>query len=263
VIHYLPPSSELNADAFKSWTSDSNAVRVGISVPHTVTASVGATTVEGSSDITYVVEAKKEYGTIAGELEIRQNVQYVGTQSPDVIRSLMEDLRPRTSYAVHTTVNGVFDLRGLIFICGRVAAGGSVNAEFDYGNSVSQTRLLSPTWTVPVTGELVIGPGVASTQNEFATLTYLTIAAGMRTIQLMGDLLPPEGRALQGLKLSAFALKLAAAILSVSQGCACGTHHLQHSIVAWFPRGSFGHTPTREDGFARRCRNPATLLVQA
>lgn len=228
ILSFLPSSSELGPDAFRPWKDGSESKRLVLTVPHSVSAKVGTQEVAGSADIHYVLEAPKVNPSVKGGLVTMRGVAYVGSQSPDVIRTLMEDLRPRTSYSVAAVAQGIFDLRGLCYVCGAAAAAGAANLTATYPNDIASMRLLSPNWTVPVAGELTIGPGIASSGREFVTLALLAKAADMPRLQLMADLLPNTSEApLQGAELAGFAFKLFANIMAAAQGCACGTHHLQ------------------------------------
>jgi len=228
IIGFLPPSSELNAAAFKRWNDDENSVRLGLSIAHSVHGTLAGKNVEGRSDLTYVVQGSTKCDNLAGGLEVTLDASYVGTQSPDLIRALMEELRPRTSYSVASVSDGLFDLRGFAYVLGVAAAAGSNNAEFNYDRGLASVRLLSPSWSVPVSGQLTIGPGIAVSSREYVTLAYLAFAGGIRSLQLMADLLPDRtARPLQGAELAGFALKLANNVFCAAQGCACAGHHMQ------------------------------------
>lgn len=252
IIGFLPSSSELNASAFKRWNDDEESVRLGLSISHSVHGSLGGKNVEGRSDLTYVLQGSTKCDNLAGELETTLDASYVGTQSPDLIRALMEELRPRTSYSVASVSDGLFDLRGFAYVLGVAAAAGSNNAEFNYDRGLASVRLLSPSWSVPVAGQLTIGPGIAVSSREYVTLAYLAYAGGIRSLQLMADLLPDRtARPLQGTELAGFALKLANNVFCAAQSCACAGHHMQ----AFFRGMSYswslwGHTD--EGGWIRK-----------
>lgn len=241
IIGFLPPSSELNAAAFKRWNDDEDSVRMSLSIAHSVHGTLAGRNVEGRSDLTYVFQGNTKCDNVAGGLEVTLDASYVGTQSPDLIRALMEELRPRTSYSVASVSDGLFDLRGFAYVLGVAAAAGSNNAEFNYDRGLASVRLLSPSWSVPVSGQLTIGPGIAVSSREYVTLAYLAFAGGIRSLQLMADLLPDRtARPLQGTELAGFALKLANNVFCAAQSCACAGHHMQaffrgmsHSWSLW------------------------------
>lgn len=258
IISFLPPSSELNSSSFTRWNEDENSLRLGLSIAHSVHGKVGTRNVEGHADVTYVIQGSKKCDNLAGNLEVSVDAPYIGVQSPDLIRSLMEELRPRTSYSVASVSDGLFDLRGFCYVLGVAAAAGSNNAEFNYDRGLASMRLLAPSWSVPVAGQLTVGPGVAISSREYVTLSYLAYAGGIRSLQLMADLLPDRtARPLQGTELAGFAIKVANNIFSVSQGCASCDHHMEAFFRGMnYSWSLWSHTD--EGGWIRRALSTAT-----
>lgn len=228
LVSFLPESSSLQQGSFERFNDDEGVKRLVLRVSHSVAAKFGGRTVEGSSDVCYILQSLTECGAVGSSLNVTEEVPYVAVQSPDLVRAITESLRPRMSYALAETVDGMFDLRALAYNLGACFAAGSSGAKVPFHKESAGVRLLTPSWSVPVKGEVTLGPGVARTGREFVTLAAIAGPSGISVLQLVADTLPnTRVKPFQGYRLASFTLRAFAHLLTAAQGCGSAPHHLQ------------------------------------
>jgi hypothetical protein len=219
----LPKHSALNRAKFRD-NGASN--RLSLAITHVVSGYVGGKERIGESKVIYNLDFMKKVDFSEGF--VIDEVPLVGIQSTDLVNRIIEEMRPRTSYAVAKVSSTAFDMRSLCFTLGHAAAAGVGNADITVHSNPSSIRALSTGWNVPDYGEVIFGPEVCSTPKELATLTSLTGAAGIKTITLLRDDIPGlEGFHMVGRDLACYAYKVVASILQSAHEAMCFGAHME------------------------------------
>jgi hypothetical protein len=246
---FFPPKESFNRN--KLYVSPSSKKkRLTLTIPHQVSTTIAGKERNGSSDISYNLEFPVEL-TI-GEGLSTESPHLIAVQSTDFIHHQIQQLKPRTSYAVEHVSTGKFDYRAFMFVLGQAFMGGSAGVRLTYANNIAGYRTLSTGWTVPSVGEATFGPNIAHTPNEFITLLGLAGHAGITNVTFMTDTVPAsEGRYLTGTPLAVLAFRIALNVLQAASDCmSYGAHRLA------FEAGKLSvatlHAHTDEGGWVRK-----------
>lgn len=221
---YLPSNSSLGRS--KLYDGPAKRKRLTLAIPHVVSGKIGGRERVGEADIFYNIDFVDKISPGAG-LDTSSSL-FIGVQSMDYLTQVMQDLRPRTSYAVQHVANGKFDMRALLFVLGACNAAGVAGSEVTFEKRPSSYATLSTGWSVPDVGQVVFGPNVAQTPEEFVTFLAMCGDAGVASTTLLSDRVPAsEARLLTGRALATFSFRAAMNILNVCRDVMCyGSHRL-------------------------------------
>jgi hypothetical protein len=230
LVKFVPTYASLKPSSFIRHEKDGRKVKLlTLSAPHSVFSQFGGDAVGGKAEVSYVIEVDdKAPDEQLANLTVARNYAPIGYQSSEELRGLLEKLRVRQSFSLAAVGDSAFDMRALAYVCGNAVATVTAGCEFRYTVDACTVGLLSPTWNVPSVTNLTVAAGLAETGSEFATLARLASFAGSRSITLMGDVIPPRtNKALAGLALGSFSLKLLCNILNAAQSCSCAGMHVE------------------------------------
>lgn len=186
--------------------------RLTLRVPHTVSGKVAGVERIGEGNIDYNFDFPKK-GSLQGQLRVDGSA-FVGVQSSDLVNQANAELKPRTGYSFAKVVNAKFDMRALCYVLGAAVSVGSAGLDFDVPDNPAGYRTLGMGWSIPDLGSVVVGPNVASTANEMATLSALASLAGVSTVTyLRDDIQGTEGLMLVWRGLACYAYRVYANIL--------------------------------------------------
>lgn len=256
LLLYLPGSSQLNPRAFVKPTASQRA-KLSLSTSHRVQGKFGPKDVEGAGKVRYVVERVRDEIGLGAGLTIG-DLPIVGAQTSDVVRGVVESLRPKQSFDIAAVTHGSFDMRALCYNLGACAAQGCSGGKVDLGDTRAKTRLWSPSWNAPGFTDLLVGPNVARTGREVVTLCRLAGASGVETLIFLADSLPgANANLLTGVDLGIYALKVFACVMERADKSGCAAHHLMA-----FYRGMTSslslHAHSDEGGYVRAPLKNAT-----
>jgi hypothetical protein len=266
LVSFVPTYASFSKKSWFVKTGDPFVKRVVLSAPHSVYTTFGGDAVTGKADIEYVLDVSlKKPDSPLPFLTIDKSAAPIGYQSSEELRSLIESLKIRQSFAVASVGDSSFDLRSLAYVCGAAVASTSCFEDFYYGPPVVSVSTISPTWKVPTVTNLTIAAGLANTSGEFATLARFAALAGCKSVTLMSDIIPPRSHtALQGPDLGVFALKVFANIINAAQSCSCAGAHTE-AFFSGMTSIITLNSHTDEGGFlreaVRECEYPRAVGV--
>lgn len=229
LVSFIPTYAHFSKKSWFKKKSDPSIKRVVLTAPHSVYSTFGGDAVTGKADVQYVLDyALSKPDKAVPHLTINKHAAPIGYQSAEELRSLIETLKIRQSFAVASIGDSAFDMRSLAYVCGAAVASTSCHEDFYYGPDVVTVSTISPTWKVPTVTNLTISAGLANESDEFATLARFAALAGCKSVTLMSDIIPPRSySALQGAKLGVFALRLFCNIINAAQSCSCAGMHTE------------------------------------
>lgn len=217
LISYLPDYSQVTRSRLVDGPVDT-VKRLTLGITHVVSGQVSCKERVGEGVIHYNLDFAKK-ATFGGKMTVGGN-HFIGVQSADYLHAQLQELRPRTSYAVEHVASGKFDLRAFLYVLGAAAAGGAGPCVFDTPTRLTAYKTLSTGWMVPSEGELTVGPNLVQTADQFATLSALGAVAGVSNITFLTDFIPgTQGNVLTGRALSKFAIRVAMNFLSAAHDC--------------------------------------------
>ncbi|BAU79491.1 coat protein [Diatom colony associated dsRNA virus 5] len=256
---FIPTYTSLTPMSFTLREKGGRVTRLLVlATPHSVYAMFGGDAVSGKAEVFYKIETTGENETPEF---FKSGVAFdeapIGYQSAEDLRALLEIMRVRQSFSLAAIGDAVFDMRGVAFTCGVMAASVTAGILYAYRFNACSVGLLSPSWNVPSVTNLTVAVGIAETGPEFATLARIAAAAGGKSITLMSDVIPPRtNRVLQGLSLGAFALKVFCNVINAAQACSCAGMHVE-AFYSGLCRVFKLHSHTDEGGMIREILSSA------
>ncbi|GIM62247.1 coat protein [viral metagenome] len=238
--------------------------RLTLRTTHSVCGKVGGRVRHGDRHIDYKIDFHQGINNFSGRMVVG-GTDYVGVQSSDVVNHAVEKLRPRTSYSFAEVVKTHFDMRAVMYVLGAAATIGIGNATIDAPAGQAGYKTLSSGFAVPNMGDVMLGPSLITTQTEFATFMALLGEAGVINATLLTDDVPgTQGRFMNGLELTSFAVRMSTNILAEASNCLCyGSHKLAYERGKVVGASLNGHTD--EGGWIRRmlktCRYPRSVGI--